>query len=882
MRARLASPEAFKEAGIEYLPSMAGIRFAIEKRKGGQPYLRLTTVRPVNDPFLDVLVEVNWASGRLVREYTMLLDPPEVLGKVTPVAVPKTKRAPAEVAPPSEATATARPVPTPRAPSPVAETKPTESLVVKKGDTLAKIAAATKPEGVSLDQMLVALFRTNEREFDGGNMNRLRAGKILAVPDAASAASITPDEARKVIVVQSQDFDAYRRKLGAVVAAAPVAKEDAAKQAAAGKIAPKVDERAPAPVPSQDKLEVSRTEAAKEGKALQGRITALEEDLVSRDRALNEARGRISELEKNLGDLKKLAEVKSQGGSQLQQQSEAAKPPKPTEPVKKAAGAPVEIPAAPMVETPKPADVPKAQEAPRAVEAPKAPEVPVVPESAKTPPRKPPVTPPPAAEPSFIEENPALVYGGGGIIALLLAYLGFKSRRSKQQAMPTEGLATTSRLSEGALMANSVFGSTGGQAVDTSGAASIQTDFSQPSLAAIDADEGVDPVAEADVYMAYGRDAQAEEILLDALKNDPARRAIHLKLIEIYSARKNVKQLESVATDLHGLTDGKGPDWEKAAAMGRALDAGNPLYAAPAVAAEPDEAPAELAVREEPVSMPEILTPAVEPEEPAVPVVPTVPAMGIAAVAAAVPVGAVAAEELRPQALGVGLEMGIEPYSVAPAAAEAVTPGMLDFDLELGPPEAAPSVVTATPAEEALARSDFGSPLTEPVPEAPMAAPQPVGELGAFDLSMPEDVSAPMPSVALEETATPVAETKEGMDFEFDLEMPAETVAVAEPSIEELPPLDLSGIDLDLGVPLVAPAPAMEGGAPKVAEYVPPAFAVEGEEENSDVATKLELAQAYEEMGDKEGARELLQEVIHEGSTHQQELARAKLAALDA
>ena len=545
MRARLASPEAFKDAGIEYLPSMAGIRLAIEKRKDGQPYLRLTTVRPVNDPFLDVLVEVNWASGRLVREYTMLLDPPEILGKAAPVAVPKTKRATVDVAPPSETATAARSAPAPIAPRPVAEATPAagESVVVKKGDSLAKIAAATKPEGVSLDQMLVALFRANEREFDGGNMNRLRAGKILAVPDAASAASIAPEEARKVIVVQSRDFDAYRRKLGAVVAAAPVAKEDVAKQAAAGKIAPKVEERAVAAVPSQDKLEVSRTEAAKEGKALQGRITALEEDLVSRDRALGEARGRIAELERNLGDLKKLAEMKSQGGAQLQQQAEAAKPSKPVE---KAAGAPVEIPAAPMVETPKPAEAPKAQEAPKPPE-----EAPAAPEAVKAPPaKKPVVAPPPAPEPSFIEENPALVYGGGGIIVLLLAYLGFKSRRGKQQqAMPTEGLATTSRLSEGALMANSVFGSTGGQAVDTSGAASIQTDFSQPNLAAIDADEGVDPVAEADVYMAYGRDAQAEEILLDALKSDPARRAIHLKLLEIYSARKNVKHFESVATD---------------------------------------------------------------------------------------------------------------------------------------------------------------------------------------------------------------------------------------------------------------------------------------------------------------------------------------------
>jgi pilus assembly protein FimV len=127
------------------------------------------------------------------------------------------------------------------------------------------------------------------------------------------------------------------------------------------------------------------------------------------------------------------------------------------------------------------------------------------------------------------------------------------------------------------LTANSVFGATGGQSVDTT-ASSMATDFSQASISAIDAEEGVDPVAEADVYMAYGRDAQAEEILLDALKTDPTRTAIHVKLLEIYAGRKNNKQFETLASDLYAQTGGVGADWEKAAAMGMKLDPANPLY----------------------------------------------------------------------------------------------------------------------------------------------------------------------------------------------------------------------------------------------------------------------------------------------------------------
>jgi pilus assembly protein FimV len=127
-----------------------------------------------------------------------------------------------------------------------------------------------------------------------------------------------------------------------------------------------------------------------------------------------------------------------------------------------------------------------------------------------------------------------------------------------------------------------VFGATGGQSVNTTDSSVIQTDFSQSGLSAIDADEGVDPVAEADVYMAYGRDAQAEEILLDALKTDPSRLAIYLKLLEIYAQRKSLKQFETTATDLYSRTGGDGTEWTKAAELGRKIDPENPLYRATA------------------------------------------------------------------------------------------------------------------------------------------------------------------------------------------------------------------------------------------------------------------------------------------------------------
>jgi pilus assembly protein FimV len=849
MVARLAPNDAFKQVGIEYAPILAGMKFTLDKRPDGRPFVRISTDRPVNDPFLDMLVELTWASGRVVREYTVLLDPPAEVQKPAPapVAVPES-RAPVAVAPktpetpaaPAASVASRTIVPSAPAASPAAAGD--GGRLVKAGDTLAKIARENKGEGVSLDQMLVALFRSNPAAFDGGNMNRLKTGRILSIPDAVAAAEVPAAEARQIIVSQSADFNAYRQRLAATVAAAPAAKEAAPRQEAAGKITPKVEERPPAAPAGKDKLEVSRTEAAKGAqadKALQGRITALEEDLVARERSLKEANSRIADLERNIADLKKLAEMKSQAGAQLQQQAQAAKPvpaEKAAEPVAAAKPAPVEPPkpaepAKPPVEAVPPVaekpPVPVATET-KPAEQPAAPKKPVAP------------PPPPAPEPDFLEENGALVYGGGGVLALLLGYLGFSAWRRKQQAT---GGPTTSRISEGDLTANSVFGTTGGQAVDTG--ASIQTDFSQSSLGAIDADEGVDPVAEADVYMAYGRDAQAEEILIDALKNDPARHAIHLKLLEIYAGRKSLKQFEELATDLHGQTGGNGSDWEKAAALGRSIDPENTLYGG-----KPDSSAVD---RLSPLPDLAATTVIIPPAEPPMP-------------AAVEQVMEPVAEKLR--------DTVTLPGQLAQMASEAEVPPVapaLDFDLDLGAPE----VVAEAPAADTTAL-DFDLDLGVAAPEPAVKSPPPLrpDEMTHLNLDLPTGV-ADMVAVDRDEpthinvdfsvgesgTATPAAAEATGLDFEFDLgaEAPAAPAAAAEM------PLDLAAVDLELP----------EGEA----AIASPAS---GDEDNPDVTTKLELAQAYEEMGDKEGARELLQEVLNEGSPQQQEAARGKLASLDA
>ena len=199
LAARLASPDAFRQAGIDYNPALLGVRFTVSRRAAGQYFINLASSQPINDPFLDLLVELNWATGRLVREYTFLLDPADMRPVAAPVAMPETKPAPRTEAPrAAEPVATpVRPDPAPVAkpapmakpsaatkPAPIATPAPAATVSgkyeVKKGDTLGKIARQSRQDGVSLDQMMIALLRNNPDAFVGGNINRLRSGVIHA------------------------------------------------------------------------------------------------------------------------------------------------------------------------------------------------------------------------------------------------------------------------------------------------------------------------------------------------------------------------------------------------------------------------------------------------------------------------------------------------------------------------------------------------------------------------------------------------------------------------------------------------------------------------------------------------------------------------------
>ena len=744
LTASLASDQAFRDAHVEFAPVLSSLRFTVEKKPNGKAVLKISSSRPVNDPFVDMLVELNWGSGRLVREYTMLLDPPGLAAKqtVAPVAAVAPSQAPAAKAAPAPATAPqAQAKPAPAAPK-MAAPAPTDRVVVKRGDTLVGIAGRVRPEGVSLEQTLVGLYRENTKAFDG-NMNRLKAGKTLDVPSAEKVAAIPQKEAVRELKLQADDWRAYRQKLAGAVSAAPEAKATPG-QASSGKITPKVEDKAkPAPAEQKDVLKLSKvtppaatTGKADQARALQEKLRAQEEDATAREKALGESEQRVATLEKQVQDMQKLVAMKEKA------QKEAPAP----------AAAPAPAPApAPQAAKPAPAPTPVAP----AIKA-----------------------PPASPEPAQNWYDPLLadpLYWGGGLAALGLGGVLWWMMAGGGRRRKTGGAALEdSIMSGGDVRPNTVIGAASGGSVNT-GDTSFLTDFSQAGLGTIDTHD-VDPIAEAEVYMAYGRDAQAEEILKEAISKNPDRKEIRVKLLEIYAARRNTTTFESVAGELYAALGSKtSPLWDKACEMGRSIDPTNPLYGGVQSSAAPAAAAA------------------------------TVAATAAVAGGAVMFAGEQAAAEPAPV-----FQAEPEPEPAATHAAPATSSAPLEF-------ESAGHVLNFdTPAEPAAS------------PEAGYVEMDTQGlnfDLPELDLPAADDDALKL-DLGLEDD--------NGPDSKFDF----------------------SGLDLDLG----------ESGG--------------NELELDEVGTKLDLARAYVEMGDKEGAREILNEVLAEGSEKQKSDAQGMMSAL--
>ena len=311
----IASPDAFRAAGLSYVPAVAGLQASLQKRADGRLFVRLSGSSPITESFFDLLLEANWASGRLLRDYTLLFAPAKAATTRADEAVNGRKRQ-------------------------IQGGK----LKVQAGDTASHIAAALKPANVSLDQMLVALLRANPGVFQGDNVNRIQAGAVLTIPSGALASETPRPEATRVIAAQSRDFNDFRRKFAGI---APVAQPEGASRQASGTVQARVEDKQAAAV--ADKLTLAKSSVQ----------DAMSEEQLAKQRSTREAAARADEIARNINELNKL------GAST---QAAAASAP---------ASAPAPVPSAPVVPaiaSPLPASAPaSAAKPPASVMAPAKP-----------------------------------------------------------------------------------------------------------------------------------------------------------------------------------------------------------------------------------------------------------------------------------------------------------------------------------------------------------------------------------------------------------------------------------------------------------------------------------------------------------------------------
>ena len=814
LKASVGSPEAFRAAGVDYPAALAGARVTLQRRANGQAYLRVAGERTVNEPFLGIVIEANWANGRVVRDYTMLVDPP---GRAAPPAVtvtpsqvapaPATVQAPRVAAAPAPAPATeagARPrrdiqpaeVPR-RAAAPGGDGAP---VTVQRGDTAGSIARAHAIDGVSLDQMLVAMLRANPQAFIKGNVNLMRAGAVLQMPSAEQASATSRQAARRAVVAQTRDFQAYRLGVAQRSGATRVA---AATGSASGGVQPEVqDSRAAAP--SQDRLKLSRS----------GTQSGAESQL-AQSRQAQEQSERVAELNKNLSELAKLQAASGNapaaainvptGAPAATTPAPAPAPAAPPEPATTAAtpaSAAAEASSAPASATPPVAGT--ASAAAVATDAASAATAAASAEAAPAPrptPAAPP--PPPVAEPSFLDaltDNPLLPIAGAGLLALLAGYGVYRSRQRKKDAAPLDSSFIESRLQP-----DSFFGASGGQRVDTrdgrpSAGGSSSMVYSPSQL---DAAGDVDPVAEADVYLAYGRDMQAEEILKEALRTHPARIGVHRKLAEIYAKRRDARALEAIASEAYGVVKGEGPDWEAITSLGSELEPDNPLY-------KPGGAPV---VR---------------------PVVAAAPQRRFGA-------------DTEPQTAQLNDRRDSKPDSSS-------IPLDLELDLDDAPVRAGSTDSTLPPIDSHQAKLD-----RDERPAAAVAAATSAAIPLDIDLDLDTPPKAEPPAAAAPAATATVAP-------------PPKTEAKDPPAPEPYVASKSGMIDFDMAALSVDPD-SRSGAEPKTEQ-------LEDDDEDP-LATKLALAQEFHAIGDTEGARTLVKEVIDEAEGSLRMRAERFLAELD-
>ena len=563
LSARLASGEEFAKAGITGAPNMP-LQFAVIDGGNGRKVIRITSATPVNDPYLDLLVEVSSASGKSVREFAILLDPPSSPGAAPATRAPAVASSSAKPsrhaapAPAADEQQAAKPVSRPARPAPAAApvAKNGEYGPVERGQTLSSIAKDTAPQGVDINQMLLALKQANPDAFYRDNINALKTGAVLRVPSAQDAQAMAVAAAAAEVRRQNGDWSS-----GA--ARTPTSVADAGTRPAAS-TAPTAGKGEPSDrlslVPAKDGAQGAAGGSAKGDKDAKA-AAGLREDLLRSKEALASLEQQGSELKSRLKDLEdinqkntKLLALKDNEIADLQRQLSDARKAAGMPAAAAKPGAPAPAETRPLAEAPKPA--PAASAAKPAAE-PASPTLAVTPAGAssapatagtaaastpvastpaqpenKPAPKPAPVPPPvaPAEEEPWYLQTWALAAAAGAVVLLLLGALLGRRKKSPPAAAASKG---------------------GSSLADRFGA--------EPSIGSSDPDQ---------------------DELLDQLAEHPDDVGLHLELVSLYYSRRDVDHFEAAAEAMHAhIASDDQPEWLDVVSMGEDLVPGHPLFA---------------------------------------------------------------------------------------------------------------------------------------------------------------------------------------------------------------------------------------------------------------------------------------------------------------
>ncbi len=627
IRIKLAPTEAFDRAGISRPYVLTQLDFTPTVKNDGQTVVFVSSKNPIREPFLNFLVEVVWPKGRLMREYTVLLDPPVFVDRQRSIDAKAQSLSAGSGAERERGLGSAGPGSARLAPyaapmitqanrqssgdSGVAGTRSestqadSQTYMTQRGDTLSGIVRDRMfDDGFSMQQKMIATLRANPEAFVGNNINNLKTSKVLRLPDQAEMELIGREEARAEVARQHAKWRDFRAKLS--TSASPQPAEVAATTQPTSKGQAKLGgaSEGSLEILASNETEFSQGSAVSTEEVdvaeLQKQVGLMQELAESRLQENEELTSRNKELEEIIAQQDRLIKLQSEEIANLQQSStaqvatespdlpeEASVSTESTEPVKLTGSTEVQSPAAAEEEA-SPGDTVKSQAEAQSTDSHSAP--------ASTPAPTP--TPAPVTR-SLLDDvisNPMLPLGlaGLGLLLAVLAWMVVKGTKKAEQEAVTvfedqdfqrePALDQPDESDQPKYDSTAELPASKPETEDKRFAEKDQPIDDEPQR--VQASEGdfvsgesqKDALTDADVYIAYGMHEEAEQRLKEAIAQNPENEKYRVKLLEVYHGAGNQKAFDTLAQTLHGTQLTNAVLWERVLSMGREISPDNPLY----------------------------------------------------------------------------------------------------------------------------------------------------------------------------------------------------------------------------------------------------------------------------------------------------------------